>query len=1281
MAVVHSSSPSLEGQMHQFSSTAAKVRYKWQMDFSIDQPQDGFDSCGDFSHTSMPLDPADPKRTISQEPPSGEAYWMLKDFILDFVSGGPTDLSTQGPPSILPWLPPNREIAEMIYDDYLQNYRRYEHWQATKRQESCRAKLQETAKGLFATTRKPAKDSIECLEDTCTQPITVVDTANNIVQSPEPFPEHAVICWTLQGEPAQVLKCPEGYKVDTDLILASGQELSCQVLVHNTEDIHHRLSALWTPFWNRHQDVPPDRWQEIVDFACSNIPKGTIEMPPLTLMDWHKAVAKFKTSSATGPRGWSRADLLNLTDPQIQDLLDFYGLIERRACWPKQWTAGLIHCIKKRDQCKVASDFRPITLTSMFHRLYTGIRAGQILASLTSIAASHQCGFVQGKHSADIWAFVGVCIEVACQQDTEIFGWVADLEKCFNTLARQPIFAFLLHLGVPDWFIRVWNAFLTDFTRYFVVHGATSPPHTGVTGFPEGCPLSCCAMAAVDVVWHAWQTASVPRSLLLSYVDNLEAVCVSLDDLDSSVGSLRSFCAALDVRLDEQGFFVWSSTLSGRRELRNKGYNISLSARDLGGQVVYCKQLRNKVATDRIKRVHEYFGKLRNSGLAVTAKLFNILQVLWPRALYGSEAVVIGSTHLHQLRSGAMKSARWDRAGASPFVRIGPMNTEHDPEWYQLKKVLKLFRRLCSTNLVAKDWWKIYRHEGTETFGPFGKLMKLLEQFGIVLDESFKLWYSDHGFVHILDAPWDLIERIFRRRFHLHMADMVCSRQGYTDLVGCDVDLTTQADHKFPPAEQEQLMIVRDGSFFSGNYKSKFDARHTGFCPWCNMEDTRLHRYTECSRYDHIRSKHAQLFQSWESYPVSFQLHGLVPANPWQELVWEALTALPCRQTCFAFPPTGNVLNIFTDGACSNPANKAESLAAWAVIAANMGTVSCGHLCGPLQCIMRAEIVAVLSALHWIEHFTGDVHIWIDNEVVVGHLRDLQAGHCGQSFAHPDLWAEVTSALNKLVATLHVHKVASHVGEATSESPLEDFCFYWNEQADLQADVTNQQRPEFFREVWERHLNFRRCWTQRVNQLTAFQLEIAQIDCEKESRQEDSDNEVEVSPIDFVRHDSSAFLSVQTRAFLDSGGNFGPQHDNQFRELVLRLAAWLISQDTLSSTMRVVSIPELYVGFRKYGSGGAFVSVGVGASCYQAVTFAAEIAYFRKAVKHILSGSALSFSADKVDLRAVKIHVPQVGIQIGWPVELEQNVIEDLRLFVGHRPIQNAQGWSKPWTP
>eukprot|EP00435_Cladocopium_sp_Y103_P025615 s3418_g6.t1 len=983
----------------------------------------------------------------------------------------------QGSPLDLPRLPPDQPVTQLIYEDFFQNFKHFEHWQLQRRRESCRHKLQSSSKGIYACVRKQSKPPLDYLVDSHSQVITVQDTAHNLVSVPLPFPESATAHWTLQGQPARVSKQGDLYQIDSDFLLASGQSLVCHEMVTSTEIIQDRLCRLWSPRWNRHAEVPSEAWDAVCQYAANTLPRGQVSLPAITIEEFRRATHAFKVHAATGPCGWSRSDLLHLTDSQVQTIIDGYHAIEQGLMWPKQWCVGLIHCLQKRDTSTTVDGYRPITVMSIFYRLFAGIRSAQILSQLSGQADAMQCGFMKGRQASDVWYFVGVCLELATCQNSTVFGLVADLVKAYNTLPRRPVFFCLELLGVPRWFLSSWWAHLQAFERFFVVRKCTSDPLVSVTGFPEGCPLACAAMTALDCLWHWAMRSQVPRVLPISFVDNLELVCDRSSDLLAASSAQSTLCALLDLELDIPRLYAWASTPAGRRELKANGFQVSLSERDLGGQVVYSRQLRNKILQDRVESVIPCFGKLRGAQLPVSAKMLNLKQVVWPRALHGIEAVSLGKAHINKLRTGAMRALKWNRAGASPLIRLGLLHHELDPAWYQMWRVIKLFRHQCLHNHTILDWWRTYSAHFTEvdTHGPFGKVQEQLHSIGLVLDSDGRLWFSENGYIHLFSSPESLVRQLLLHHFHNSVAVQVSGRSGFEDLDGFDYSLTTCVDSQYPPAAQEQLQIVRDGAFFTNHAICKFDASKTNLCAWCHQPDTREHRYTTCSRYDNVRARHQELFSFWDDLPASFRCYGLVSKNPWQLLLYEAFAALPDLTQRFEFMPTGNVWHVFTDGSCDNPTNLTEALASWSVVVAGSGPVSAGPLQGLLQTILRAEITAVWSALSWAASHAGDLHLWIDNLTVVTHLRELLQGTANfHEFEHADLWQKIHRLLHIMLPTVYVHKVASHLDPESSVGPVEDFARCWNDLADRQAKLANQQRPAFFQRVWQKFLDYRR---------------------------------------------------------------------------------------------------------------------------------------------------------------------------------------------------------------
>eukprot|EP00435_Cladocopium_sp_Y103_P045090 s956_g12.t2 len=1169
----------------------------------------------------------------------------------------------QGSPLDLPFHPPDAQVIQWIYDDFHHKYRCFEHFQWRRRQDSCKAKLLSTTKGLFAVTRHKAKYALDCLEDVCSQPVTVVDSVHGLVSVPHPFPSQDVIAWTLQSQPAVVKPVQHGYQVESDLLLVDGQQLACTVLVHKPCDIHSRLEQLWTPRF---------------------LPKGQIDLPALTVNEWKRAVHAFKLTAATGPCGWARADLVNLTDHHIQCILDMFSAIEQGAAWPQQLCIGLIHSLQKRADSSTANGFRPITVMSMLYRVYAGIRSGQILAQLAAWSDFMQCGFLRKRQAADLWYFVGVCIEVSFQTGSAVHGLVADLVKAYNTLPRAPTFEFLRILGLPDWFMRMWSVHLTSFTRHFLVRRVTGKAILSQTGFPEGCPLSCAAMTAVDLLWHTWQKVHTPRVLPMSYVDNFQLVCDRVYDLGVSASHLERFSQLLDLQVDSSCLYAWSTSSDSRRELKSQGYKVSLSNRDLGGQVTYCKQLRNQVMTDRMTAVHPLFDKLRKANLPLGVKKINIQQCLLPRALHACESVKIGLQHLDKLRSGVMRALHWNHAGASPVVRISLFEPSLDPEWYQLQHVVKMFRRQCRTNSTVLDWWKIFSvaSAGEDTHGPFGKLQALIHEYGLQLDADCRLWFSEHGFVHVLLCSETVLDRVLQRHYHRKHATQISGRAGFSGLQdGCDVGLTLSNDHNFSVADVGRLMTARDGAFITDSAKSKFDTRRSPMCLWCNVPATREHKITCCSRYDSERAEHRALFRDWDQLPDCFRFQGLVPDNPWITLVWEALITLPSRLTEFRFEATGSTYHCFTDGTVSNPTSPEDALAAWSVVVADHGPLAWGPLPGLQQSVPRAEAYAILSALCWIEHFTGSVHFWIDNQGVVDHLRDIQRGVFDPTQVdHEDIWTDIQDMMRRSGADIKVHKVASHDSEENCESPLEDFARIWNDYADRQAFVANQSRPYYFQVLWQRYQEYRRLWKHRAAQMTCYQKAIADRDC-VEAVEFEHDVEQDVSLIEFNWFPNPAHLASILEPWVDSEELFTREHDVHFKSVTTLFLRWLIEQDSLASHARTVSLIEMFVAFRLSRPDCRPVSAVGTDSRYSVVTFAADFSYFRKIVKHVFHQADISWG-DTVVLLAVGIVAPQADVQCGPLPATAQlaastaalQLVEKLR----HKEKEPALQWPEP---
>eukprot|EP00438_Fugacium_kawagutii_P011669 Skav222265 [mRNA] locus=scaffold2459:8971:29084:+ [translate_table: standard] len=618
-----------------------------------------------------------------------------------------------------------------------------------------------------------------------------------------------------------------------------------------------------------------------------------------------------------------------------------------------------------------------------------------------------------------------------------------------------------------------------------------------------------------------------------------------------------------------------------------------------------------------------------------------------------------------------------------------PATVTSTPDGYEVDSDLLLIdgqQLTCKmkSNPTIRDWWGMFStaDEGDRSNGPFGKFISELHSLGLQLDEDFQLWLSEKASLDFLHCSEDFLKKVLLGLFRNTVTVELRNRAGYEDLEGIDYGATTALDHALLPQDRSALHIVRDGAFFTNNMLCKFDTRISPLCPDCGVPDSRTHRYNDCVRYRDLRDQHSEARADWSQLPACFRNHGLVPDNPWRILAWEALVQLPPLTEEYWLEPHQGSLQIFTDGACTEPSCPELSLAAWSVIWAGHGTVACGPLPGLQQCIARAELMAVLVAIRWCSLVPCTLHLWIDSQTVADDLRALLRNAASpEAFAHSDLWHLVAQALSTTLAEVLVHKIPSHDKVDSCQSPVEDYARTWNSVADHQAMLANHHRPPIFKKIWRKYEAYYRTWSRRAQQLQRFHLAVAHRDEEIGQTARNDDEEPPEFVSNFVYSSCLQEIAAQFATLKQEDGLiFSPAHCSHFRAVAHRLMSWLIDIDGSATRQRAVSLLELYVAYRLEVAGVSPVSSSIGLDDrFLVVTFAADYGFFKKVCRYLFS--FISVTTDEISLAFLQVFQPQSSVQIGWDAERESHVFDGLRDFIGKRPVTSAQALAKPWRP
>eukprot|EP00438_Fugacium_kawagutii_P008775 Skav220295 [mRNA] locus=scaffold2356:54172:56919:- [translate_table: standard] len=688
-----------------------------------------------------------------------------------------------------------------------------------------------------------------------------------------------------------------------------------------------------------------------------------------------------------------------------------------------------------------------------------------------------------GYCTQDLWWELSLIVEDAgYYPDHQVCGLVTDVRKCFNTLPRPLIYACARKCGIPETFLRTWFAAVNRVQRCFIVQGACSQPLTAVTGFPEGDPLSVCAMAVLNLVLHHHLHHQGCRGSIISYVDNWEAITSCPDEVLSVWHHMQTFANSADIMLDQEKSYMWATHPEHRRSLKAGPLKVKLDSRDLGGHMHYSRRHTMYTSRDRILSAQPLWGGIARSLAPMKQKLRLLPSVAWARCFYGVSIVSLGQDHTTQLRAKAMQSLKWNKKGANPMIQFSlVLHPKHDPGFYMVWDTLQAFRR---------------RHEHAKTFaildsmcsdppshpppGPCYVLLTRLHvlQWSWVGDGYIRI--HDGTLVDLLHCPKQFLAFQAAQAWALHVGSLWTSRDTFQGLEWVDRAFSMQSSHRWSDEQASIMRTAMNGTFFTRDkqyHSGKFESKQ---CPWCAADDSVYHRYWQCPHFQDLRQSISedQRHRIMDCPPCTY-LHGWFTHTDLDMQLAHCWPTLPTFTHLCEHPlQFEHDLHLFIDGGCHGPDCPGLKVGTWAVACADLEADSYvplaqGFLAGRFHTSLRAEITAAIEAISIGCAHQKRFYIWTDNQVVFDRLREWIREQPSLSISNnakdADLWMQLyhrTKLATSSDLLCDVLKVRSHQDVALYSDCIEQWAFAGNNFVDQMTNTVLRSMPPLFCHLW-----------------------------------------------------------------------------------------------------------------------------------------------------------------------------------------------------------------------
>ena len=204
-----------------------------------------------------------------------------------------------------------------------------------------------------------------------------------------------------------------------------------------------------------------------------------------------KIVKGLKTKSAPGPDGFTPYFLKQIIARIAKPLCIVYQMSLNQGFVPSDWKiAHIIPAFKSGDP-QLASQYRPISLTSVFSKVLEKVVRDQMVKYLivNNILPGNQHGFMSKKSRVtnlleclDKWSS-----NFDKGHQTDII--YLDYSKCFDSVCHSKLLYKLSQYGFKDSALHWVASFLTGRTQHVKVNNSLSPPQDVISGVPQGTVL------------------------------------------------------------------------------------------------------------------------------------------------------------------------------------------------------------------------------------------------------------------------------------------------------------------------------------------------------------------------------------------------------------------------------------------------------------------------------------------------------------------------------------------------------------------------------------------------------------------------------------------------------------------------------------------------------------------------------------------------------------------------------------------------------------------------
>jgi hypothetical protein len=224
-----------------------------------------------------------------------------------------------------------------------------------------------------------------------------------------------------------------------------------------------------------------------VDAASSCFP--TVNILKISETDIISAINRIPNKMTSGPDGLPGFLVRDCRYVLVEPLMIIFNASLESGCFPKEWKKSKVCPVFKSGKPSNISDYRPISLSSNFSKIFEIVLHSYIYSSVRSRFSPRQHGFIDRRSTMSNLLTFSQYVSESLDTQQQVDTIYTDFTKAFDQIDHNIIIKKLDMFGFSNKLIAFFESYPSGRQQYVHYHGVSSYPYATNSGVPQGSVL------------------------------------------------------------------------------------------------------------------------------------------------------------------------------------------------------------------------------------------------------------------------------------------------------------------------------------------------------------------------------------------------------------------------------------------------------------------------------------------------------------------------------------------------------------------------------------------------------------------------------------------------------------------------------------------------------------------------------------------------------------------------------------------------------------------------